>query len=158
MGGHGIYFCLVERAEVSFMSGLKRKRSEIIMSNLVIAGEKLKLYEYLTSLCAYVQYTDEWRDQFWERLLKEEKIYLEFLYYADHQDFQCKCKIDGYSVIDILVWQMRKYNVRTDRGKNGADCDKMAMVLESFRTMLDMVQNGSKIEWSMEMNNGMDQL
>lgn len=126
--------------------------------SIIIASEKLKLYEFLCEMCEYVRYTDDWRDEFWQKLLENEPVYQEYLYYADHRDFLLDTKVDGFTVIDILIWEMRKYNVRTDRGKNGEDCDKEAMVLESFNTMLDMCKNAEKIEWSMEMRNGMDQL
>ena len=128
------------------------------MSSIIIASEKLKLYSYLEEMCKYVSYSDEWRDTFWNRLLNNEAVYQEYLYYADNHDFLLNTKVDGYSVIDILIWEMRKYNIRTDKGKNGADCDKEAMGLESFSTMLDMIDNSAKIEWSMEMRNGMDEL
>lgn len=128
------------------------------MQQIIIAQEKMKLYDRLGEICEQAVYTTEWKDRFWNDLLKEPGIYQEFLYYLEHQDFLCNCTIDGYQITDIFVWQMRKYNVRTDRGKNGADCDKLAMLLEAFRTMLDMRADGAEIEWSMEMRNGMDQL
>lgn len=128
------------------------------MAGLIIASEKIKLYEYLTELCTYISYTDEWRDAFWEDLLGNEAIYREFLYWADNQDFLLGCKVGGQTIIDILVWEMRKYNIRLDRGKNGPDCDKQAMVMEAFREMLDSYGNGARLEWSMEMRNGMDEL
>lgn len=128
------------------------------MAGIVIAGEKLKLFEYLNSMCSIAGYTNEWRDNFWEALLKSEPVYQEFLYYADHQDFLLKCKVGGNTIIDILIWEMRKYNVRMDVGRNGPDCDKQAMILEAFMEMLNSIDNGAKLEWSMEMRNGMDQL
>ncbi len=128
------------------------------MAGLIIASEKIRLYEYLTQLCSYIQYTDEWRDAFWEDLLKNDAVYNEFLYWADKGDFLLACSVGGQTIIDILVWEMRKYNVRLDRGKNGPDCDKQAMVMEAFREMLDSCADGGRLEWSMEMRNGMDEI
>lgn len=126
--------------------------------SLIIAGEKIKLFEYLCEVCETIAYTDEWRDHFWERLLKCEPVYREFLYWADHKDFLLDCKVGGNTIIDILVWEMRKFNVRMDRGRNDADCDKYAMVLEAFDEMLRSIDDGAKLTWSMEMRNGMDEL
>lgn len=136
------------------------------MQPIIIASEKLKLYKELCRLCEFVGYTDEWRDRFWEDLLQEEEIYKEFLYYMEHQDFLDEYKVEGMSVLDIFVWQMRKFNLRLDRGKNGEECDKMAMLLETFRYMIDMKRkeespeksDGQGCRWSMEMRNGMDEL
>lgn len=126
--------------------------------SIIIASEKIKLFSYLCDLCEYIRYTDKWRDEFWGKLIENEPLYREYLYYVEHKDFLLDVKVDGFSVIDILIWEMRKYNIKTDRGKNGEDCDKEAMVLEAFNTMLDMCKNAAKVEWSMEMRNGMDEL
>lgn len=127
------------------------------MNSLVIAGEKIKLYDFLRNLCHETGYSEEWCDEFWEDLLLNQAVYREFLYWADNDDFLLGCKVGGNTVIDILVWEMRKYNVRTDRGRNGSDCDKKAMVLESFREMLSSYKDGARLECSMENRNGMDQ-
>lgn len=128
------------------------------MSGIIIAGEKLKLFEFLQTTCEYIGYDDEWRDRFWCDLLQNTLVYNEFLYWADHQDFLMAAKVNGNTIIDILVWEMRKYNVRTDRGKNGSDCNKIAMVMDAFREMLDAVNNGEKLTSDMENKNGMDRL
>ncbi|MFT3985941.1 MAG: hypothetical protein QM697_18745 [Lachnospiraceae bacterium] len=127
------------------------------MRQIIIAQEKFKLYGKLSEMCEAAGYVPQWQEVFWKRLLEAPEVYKEFLYYAERQDFLCCCSINGYCITDIFVWQMRKYNVRTDRGKNGSDCDKLAMLLESFSTMLDLLEKGAKIEWGMEMKNGMDQ-
>lgn len=128
------------------------------MQPIIIASEKLKLHKELCRLCEFVGYTDAWRDAFWEDLLQEPEIYKEFLYYMEHQDFLDEYKIEGKGVLDVFVWQMRRFNLRLDRGKNGEECDKLAMLLETFRYMIDMKRNGGGIEWSMEIKNGMDEL
>ncbi len=127
------------------------------MSSIIISSEKLKYYDEIVRMCEYAQYQDAWRDQFWQDLLLNDGAYKELLYYLEHQDFLEEYKVNGYSVLDIFVWQMRRYNIRLDRGKNGPDCDKIAMLLESFRCLMDM-KEGSDINWSMEMKNGMDEL
>lgn len=128
------------------------------MKQIIIANEKLRYYEELSRVCEYVGYSDLFKEQLWADLIKDEGIYQELLYYLEHQDFLARVTIDGLTILDIFVWQMRKYNIRMDRGKNGSDCDKLAMLLETIRTMLDMKQGGAKVEWSMEMKNGMDEL
>lgn len=146
------------------------------MQPIIIASEKLKLHSELCRLCEFVGYTNAWRDTFWEDLLQEEGIYKEFLYYMEHQDFLDEYKVEGMGVLDIFVWQMRKFNLRLDRGKNGEECDKMAMLLETFRYMIDMKRGAGENPageatgesdrrgayksptWSMEMRNGMDEL
>lgn len=131
------------------------------MSNIIIASEKLKLYEVVTSWAEYAGYTPEWADEFWGDLLLNSDVYDEFLYYIDNNDFLCKCSIDGQNITDIFIWEMRKFNIKTDRGKNYQDCDKAEMVLNAFRTMLDMKinkENIQRVRNAMENKNGGDKI
>lgn len=128
------------------------------MGNIIIASEKLKLFELVKNWAEYAGYTDEWADKFWQDLLLNHDVYEEFLYYVDNNDFLCKYEYNGQYITDIFIWEMRKYNVKTDRGKNYSDCDKTEMVLNAFRTMLNMKDNGGKIINDMQNKNGADKL
>lgn len=128
------------------------------MANIIIASEKLKLFELVKAWAEYAGYADEWADKFWQDLLLNPDVYKEFLYYVDHEDFLCETCYNGQYITDIFIWEMRKFNIKTDRGKNYADCDKAEMVLNAFRTMLDMRDNGEKTINDMENKNGGDKL
>ena len=128
------------------------------MSNIIIASEKLKLFEVVSNWAEYAGYSVQWTDKFWQDLVTNQDIYDEFLYYVDNDDFLCKYSCNGQYITDIFIWEMRKFNIKTDRGKNYADCDKAEMVLNAFRTMLDMKENGDHIIDAMENKNGADKL
>lgn len=128
------------------------------MGNIIIASEKLKLFDLVEKWAEYAGYSEEWCSKFWQDLLLNHEVYEEFLYYIDNEDFLCKYSYDGQFITDIFVWEMRKYNIKTDRGKNYADCDKVEMVLNAFRTMLDMKENSKRITDAMENKNGGDKL
>lgn len=128
------------------------------MSNIIIASEKLKLFEIVENWGEYAGYSSEWIDKFWQDLLLTPEVYEEFLYYVDKNDFLCKHAYNGQYITDIFIWEMRKFNIKTDRGKNYADCDKAEMVLNAFRTMLDMKEHSDKVIDAMENKNGGDKL
>lgn len=130
------------------------------MGNIIIAAEKLKLFELVEKWAEYAGYSKEWANDFWRDLLLNNEVYEEFLYYVDHEDFLCKYSYNGQYITDIFIWEMRKYNIKTDRGKNYADCDKVEMVLNAFRTMLNMKDEiqGQKVIDAMENKNGGDKL
>lgn len=128
------------------------------MGNIIIASEKLKLFEIVENWSQYAGYSVEWQDKFWQDLLVNQDVYEEFLYYVDHNDFLCKHSCNGQYITDIFIWEMRKFNIKTDRGKNYADCDKAEMVLNAFRTMLDMKENSERVINAMENKNGADKL
>lgn len=130
------------------------------MANIIIASEKIKLFNLIESWSLYAGYSPEWANEFWQDLLTHKEIYDEFLYYVDHEDFLCKYSIGDQFITDIFIWEMRKFNIKTDRGKNYADCDKAEMILNAFRTMLDMDQNAKaaeRVKNAMETKNGADQ-
>lgn len=129
------------------------------MANIIIASEKIKLFEIVKSYSEYAGYTNEWAEEFWQDLLLNKGIYDEFLYYIDKNDFLCKYSIDGQYITDVFIWEMRKFNIKTDRGKNYADCDKAEMILNAFRTMLNMAKNNenkNRVKNAMENKNGGD--
>ena len=128
------------------------------MGNIIIASEKLKLFEIVENWAEYAGYSKEWMDTFWQDLLTNPEVYEEFLYYIDHEDFLCKNSYSGQYITDIFIWEMRKFNIKTDRGKNYADCDKAEMVLNAFRTMLDMKEKADRVINAMENKNGADKL
>ena len=126
--------------------------------SIIISTEKIKLYERLSQICEQIGYTDEWKDDFWLKLLENPDVYEEFLYYAQNGSFLCRNKVGDQSVVDITVWEMRKYNVRRDRGKNGPDCDKTAMVMEAFSSMMKLKEDPDAMMRRLESNGGMDRL
>lgn len=128
------------------------------MGNIIIASEKLKLFELVKNWAEYAGYSEDWTNQFWQDLLLNSEVYEEFLYYVDKDDFLCKYSYNGQYITDIFIWEMRKFNIKTDRGKNYADCDKAEMVLNAFRTMLDMKENGDHVIDAMENKNGADKI
>ena len=128
------------------------------MENIIIASEKLKLFEIVENWAEYAGYSKEWADKFWQDLLLNQEVYEEFLYYVDKDDFLCKYSYNGQFITDIFIWEMRKFNIKTDRGKNYEDCDKAEMVLNAFRTMLDMKDSADRITNAMENKNGADKL
>ena len=128
------------------------------MGNIIIASEKLKLFEIVENWAEYAGYSKEWADKFWQDLLLNQEVYEELLYYVDKDDFLCKYSYNGQFITDIFIWEMRKFNIKTDRGKNYEDCDKAEMVLNAFRTMLDMKDSADRITNAMENKNGADKL
>ncbi|MDO4966083.1 MAG: hypothetical protein Q4E51_05185 [Lachnospiraceae bacterium] len=126
--------------------------------NIIIASEKLKLFEIVESWSEYAGYSKEWQDKFWQDLLLHKDVYDEFIYYVEKNDFLCKCSVNGQFITDIFIWEMRKFNIKTDRGRNYEDCDKAEMILNAFRTMLDMKENSERVINAMENKNGADKL
>jgi len=108
------------------------------MNQIFFDNSKIKAYECITKMCELTGETDEWREDFWSRLLLHPSIYRELVYYIEHNDFLCEYKVGDMSIIDIFVWQMKRYNLHMDIGKNDANCDKSRMVLDAVQAFMQL--------------------
>ncbi|MBO5474353.1 MAG: hypothetical protein J6A08_11320 [Lachnospiraceae bacterium] len=97
-----------------------------------------KAYEWAKALCRYAGEDEEFLKKFWNMLVQSEGIYQEFLYYMEHQNFSCAYKVAGYSLIDIMIWQMDHFKAQLDRDRSAMKSNGDRMLLMAFDTMLKM--------------------
>ncbi len=89
-------------------------------------------------------------------LLASPGIGEEFLFYAEKGDFSCKMKIDGYTVLDIMIWQIDHFKSQMDRGRPGMGDNGSKMALRAFDTMLKMEKEPEKYKRRMQSETGTD--
>lgn len=128
------------------------------MSGIIYGTEKIRAYDGLVRLCEYAGCTEAWCDGLWSVMLSDKELYDEFVYYLEHHMPLDAMKVCGYSLTDLYVWQMEKYNLQRDSGKNTAQCNKEAMILQAFRSMADMKQNPEFFLRRLNDGAGMDKL
>lgn len=128
------------------------------MAGIVYDGSRVKVYEILVRLCEAAGENDEWRDTFWIELLGDEEIYCEFIYYLEHHELREKVRCEGYTLIDLFIWQMGLSNLKMDTGKNTGLCNKESMVLRAYRSMIEMKKNPESFIRRMKEGRGMDQM
>ncbi len=124
--------------------------------SIVINTTQFKVREYLDELCAYAGYDNNRGDALWLELLSDGELYTEFIYYLEHHTFLDKMNVEGYSLSDIYVWQMDKYNLLSEIGKNPESCNKETMVLNAFVTMSKMKADPELYIKRMESGRGND--
>ncbi len=100
--------------------------------------------------------SEEFVSAFSEDLFADEKILEEFVYYVAENNFLCREKIAGVSVVDILVFQMDHFKATLDRAENGMKTDGNKMVLMAFRTFLNMRTCPEPIIKAMQGESGTD--
>ena len=69
-----------------------------------------------------------------------------------------KVKVCGYSLCDLYVWQMNRYNLIKDTGKNSRTCNKEKMAMQAFRTMIDLLEQPEEGQKKLDYGQGMDKL
>lgn len=117
---------------------LKGRESERIMSGILYDARKIKAYEGLQDLCLFAGLDTQWCNRLWMELLSDSGLLEELLYYLDHHSLLGTYKCEGYSLIDLFIWQMDLYNLIMDSGKNTEGCNKETMVLKAFMSMTEM--------------------
>lgn len=108
------------------------------------------------ALCYYAGEDEAFFEQFWCALQNSPPIYQEFVYYLQNQNFWCQYKIQGYSVVDIMVWQMDHFKAEMDRGHDDMKQNGDKMLLMAFDTMLKMENTPEKYVQLMQSETGTD--
>lgn len=126
------------------------------MSGIVFDNRRVKAYEGLVELGEYTGKTSEWIDSLWEELVLDSGLMKEFMYYIDNHKLLDEIKCEGYGLTDLYVWQMDRYNLIREVGKNTEMCNKETMVLNAFKTMADMKKDPEKYIKRFTSGQGMD--
>ncbi len=121
-------------------------------------ARKVKAMEFLTDLCAYAGKDDDFTQGLWAEFLSDEQLYDEFVFYADNHTFLDEMKISGYSLSDLYVWQMDRYNIVRELGKNPTACNKETLVLNAFMEMANMKRDPEEYVKRIESGKGNDRL
>lgn len=129
-----------------------------VMSGILYDARRVKSYEGFLALGEYAGKDSKWLDALWKELVLDNDLMKEFMYYLDHHTFLDELKCRGYGLTDLYVWQMDRYNLVRDVGKNTSVCNKEAMVLNAFQTMLDMQKEPDVYLRRLTAGIGMDQL
>lgn len=125
---------------------------------IIYDGNHVAAYESLRKLCEYANRPIQWCDELWGRMLEEQDLMDEFLYYLGHHVFADKMKVEGYSLTDLYVQQLDRYNISRDSGKNTAACNKEEMVLGAFEMMSKLKQNPEETLRKWRDGFGMDRM
>ena len=112
--------------------------------------------EWAEALCFYAGEDKDFLEQFWSALEASESVYREFVHYLENQNFLCEYRISGYTVVDIMVWQMDHFKAEMDRGHDDMKQNGDKMLLMAFDTMLKMEKQPEKYVHLMQSETGTD--
>lgn len=130
--------------------------SEKISSKTIKPELRDAAKEWAKSLCYYAGKEEGFFHQFWSALQNSDPVFQEFVYYLENRDFLCQYRILGYTVIDIMVWQMDHFKARMDSGAHDMKENKDKMLLMAFDTMLKMEKEPEKYVSLMQSETGTD--
>lgn len=125
------------------------------MGGIIYDARRIKAYEYLQELGKLTGKSQDFIDELWRMILQNGDLMEEYMYYIDHHTFLDEIKIEGYGMSDIYMWLIRRFNLMIDYGKNEADCNKEALVLDTFWHMGQM--KVYPVEYRKRLEDGFDQ-
>lgn len=115
-----------------------------------------QLQDFIKKLCQYGGEDEAFEAQFTAALSEDGEICQELAYYMEHGDFACKAKVQGCTVVDIMVWQMDHFKARLDRDNTGTRQNPDRMVLLAFDTLLKMRKEPEKYVAKLRQETGTD--
>ncbi len=113
-------------------------------------------YQFAKALCYYAGKDEGFLERFWAELCGEEDILDEFCYYMEHQTFACRVKIEGYTVIDVMVWQIDHFKAEMDRRDPDMRDNGDQMLLMAFDSFLKMRKEPGRYVRLMKDETGTD--
>ncbi len=115
-----------------------------------------EIKQFVESLCYYGGETKEFAENFLEGLQADEEILQEFISYMKNGNFACQVKVHGYSVVDILIWQMDHFRATMERDNTGMKQNGDRMVLLAFDTFMKMKKDPVKYLEKLQGETGTD--
>lgn len=107
-------------------------------------------------LCYYGGEDEAFFDRFWNAMQESAGVYREFVYYMENRNFLCQYKVEGYTVVDIMVWQIDHFKAQMDRGLYDMKHNGDKMLLMAFDTMLRMEKEPAEYVRLMQSETGTD--
>lgn len=95
-------------------------------------------------------------EEFWKELSERDDIYKEYVYYVVKKEFLGEVRIEGYQVVDVLIWQMDGFKSRMDRDNYDMKNNEAKMVLSAFDTFLKMAKEPEEYVKRMQHDTGTD--
>ena len=114
------------------------------------------LEAYVGSLSAAAGENAEYASDLWERIKRSPGVLKELAYYHDYGNFWGQYKVAGYSLTDILVWQVDHFKAYLDRHEEVNRWKPERLFLHSLDVMLQMEKDPAPIAAKLQGETGTD--
>ncbi len=114
------------------------------------------LEDFVRGLAVQAGETEEYGERLWEGIRRSGGLLQELAYYYDNGQFLCTYEVAGYTLADILVWQVDHFKLYMDRPEEMNRYRQPRLLLASFDTMLQMEENPESFAEKMRLETGQD--
>ena len=88
--------------------------------------------------------SEEFSDSFFSSIIDDEEVLNEFITYVKTGEFLSEISVAGYTIIDIMVFQIDRFKAFLDRDTNNTKYNECHMIFLAFDTFMKMKQNCEK--------------
>ena len=114
------------------------------------------LRDYILELCEKAGKTEEYGEALWGRIRQSAGVLTELAYYHDYGEFYGKYQVAGFTLTDILVWQVDHFKAYMDRREEMNRYRTEKLFLESLDVMLKMEKDPAPFVEKMKGETGTD--
>ena len=127
-------------------------------SDIILNTSKMKMYHTIHEIGASLSLSSEFIDEIWSGIALNEGLYDEFLYYISNKELLGTFSYEGFTLFDIYFYELRRFNLSHDIGKNPTSCDKDEIVFRSFHSMVGFLKDPISFKDKYSKGFGMDLL
>ena len=114
------------------------------------------LRQFLLNLAGQAGESQEYGEKLWQGIKASEGLLQEFSYYHDDGRFLCKYNVAGYTLADVLVWQVDHFKLYMDRPDEMNRYRQQRLLLAAFETMVGMEKDPAPYVEKMRGETGTD--
>ena len=96
------------------------------------------LRRFVLELAKQAGESTEYGEKLWRGIRASGGLLQELAYYHDYNKFLCKYSIAGYTLADVLVWQVDHFKFYMDRPDEMNRYRQQRLLLSSFEIMAEM--------------------
>lgn len=114
------------------------------------------LRDYVLALSRSAGQGEEYGARLWERIRRSEGVLRELAYYHDYGSFWDQYRVAGYSLTDVLVWQVDHFKAYLDRRDEVKRWEPDRLFLSALDVLLQMEQDPAPFAEKMRCETGTD--
>ena len=114
------------------------------------------LREFVCGLAGQAGKDEAYGQKLWQGISRSEGLLQELAYYYDKGQFLCRYEVAGYTLVDILVWQVDHFKLYMDRPREMTRYRQPRLLLAAFESMLQMEQDPKAFVEKMRSETGQD--
>lgn len=114
------------------------------------------LRNFVSRLAEQAGESQEYAEKLWQGIRQSQGLLQELAYYHDYGEFLCRYEVAGYTLADVLVWQVDHFKLYMDRPEEMNRYRQPRLLLASFETMVQMEEAPEAYVEKMRCETGQD--